>query len=177
MFEGRRPASLPTSPARKEEGKLPTSSTIGVNQQEAQPRRRETKCWDVAVSFPSKLFNILEQAETEGFADLISFLPDGKAFMIHKPDEFSTEILPKYFKTRRLSSFQKQLSLYGFKRLRHGADVVGAFHHEFFQRDDKKLVAKIQRKKQRVPSGEPIDEWRDRTAVWRALGATGRYRF
>lgn len=135
---------------------------------------RKTQCWDVAISFPSKLFHMLAEADKAGHADIVSFLPHGKAFMIHKPEAFATEILPKYFKTNRLSSFQKQLSLYGFKRVKFGADL-GAIRHDSFQRDDKKLVAKIQRKRQGVPVGEPMNQRKERVAIWKALGvAAGR---
>ena len=101
-------------------------------------------------AFPTKLFIMLDEAEKEGHADIISFHPDGKAFMIHKPEALAQEVLPKYFRTSRLSSLQKQLSLYGFKRTRSGKDI-GAIRHEFFQRDCRKLVGNIKRKKQRVP--------------------------
>lgn len=139
-----------------------------------QPRRRPKRCSANAVSFPAKLFNMLKEAEAHGHDDVISFLPHGKAFMIHKPEEFAQEIMPKYFKTGRLSSFHRQLNLYGFKRNTFGQDV-GAFHHEYFQRDDQKLVAKIQRKKQRVPDGEPADHWTERATVLRALSVASPY--
>lgn len=100
------------------------------------------------VSFPSKLLIMLNKAEAEGYSDIVSFLPNGKSFMIHKPKAFAQEIMPRFFKTSRFTSFQKQLSLYGFKRARHGLDV-GAIRHQHFRRDDQKLVAKIQRPKPR----------------------------
>lgn len=114
------------------------------------PRRRQVKSWDVSVSFPSKLYSMLDEAESEGHADIVSFLPDGKSFMIHKPDELARELLPKYFRTSRLSSLQKQFSLYGFRSIRSGPNH-GAIRHECFQRDRKELVAQIRRKKQTVP--------------------------
>lgn len=100
------------------------------------------------VSFPSKLFIMLNKAEDDGYSDIVSFLPNGDGFMIHKPKVFAREIMPRFFKTSRFTSFQKQLSLYGFKRSRHGIDV-GAIRHEHFRRDNQKLVAKIQRPKPR----------------------------
>lgn len=125
-----------------------------------QPPRSETTSmsWDGSLCFPSKLFAMLEEAEREGHSDMISFLPNGKVFMIHKPKLFARSVLPKYFRTDRLSSFQKQLSLYGFKRVKFGAIAdYGAYQHKFFRRDDKKLVAKIERKRQgRVLDREPM---------------------
>jgi hypothetical protein len=96
-----------------------------------KPKRRPKKTSATAISFPTKLLKLLESASDEGFEDVISFLPHGKGFMIHKPEKFSEEILPKFFKTGRLSSFHRQLNLYGFKRITYGADT-GAFFHEHF---------------------------------------------
>lgn len=169
-----RASALRCKPAARErtgtEKHLPVTKPV-PNQ---QPRRRPKKCSATAVSFPAKLFNMLKDAEAHGHDDVISFLPHGKAFMIHKPEKFAQDIMPKYFKTGRLSSFHRQLNLYGFKRNTFGQDV-GAFYHEYFQRDDQKLVAKIQRKKQRVPDGEPADQWTERTAVLRALSVSSPY--
>lgn len=94
---------------------------------------------------------MLQEAEAKGFEKIIAFLPHGKSFMIHRPKAFAEQVLPKYFSTNRLNSFQKQLSLYGFKR-KYGGHDHGAIFHDFFQREDKKLVAKINRRKQEARS-------------------------
>jgi hypothetical protein len=57
---------------------------------------------------------MLEDAESSGDDDIVSLLPDGKAFLIHKIDEFVSEIMPKYFNATRVASFQRQLNLYVF---------------------------------------------------------------
>lgn len=141
--------------------------------EEKKKPRPQTVRWEVSASFPSKLFTMLEEADQAGHSDIISFLPDGRAFKIHKPDEFAQTVLPKYCKTNRLASFKKQLSLYGFKTIQFGADF-GAIRHESFQRDDKKQIAKIQRRRQLVPGGETKDQKKERVAVWRALRGTCR---
>lgn len=152
----------PSRPVKQEEElRQPTAA-----QPKLPVQRRVKKSWDVALSFPAKLFNMLEDAEMEGHADIVSFLPDGKSFKIHKPDECAQIVLPEYFRTTRLSSFQKQLSLYGFKTIRSGPDR-GAISHEFFQRDDKRLIAKIQRKHQPLPKAEPVYQRLEREDVWR----------
>jgi len=61
-------------------------------------------------SFPSKIFRLIEEAEQEGHDDIISFLPNGRSFVIHKPSKF-LELMPKYFTTSRMASFQRQLNL------------------------------------------------------------------
>jgi HSF-type DNA-binding len=61
---------------------------------------------DSLDTFPFKLFRMLEEAEAGGNGDIVSFNDKGRCFMIHKPREFVAEIMPKYFTTTRMSSFQ-----------------------------------------------------------------------
>lgn len=63
-------------------------------------------------AFPLKLYRMLERAERNGQEDIISFIDDGKAFAIHKPRAFETDIMPSYFNSHRMSSFQRQLNIY-----------------------------------------------------------------
>lgn len=157
---------VPNSVSSLSTARQSSNSTKKYRKSAEKPKRRPKKTSASAISFPTKLFKLLESASDEGFEDVISFLPHGKGFMIHKPERFSEEILPKCFKTGRLSSFHRQLNLYGFKRITYGADT-GAFFHEHFNREDETVVAKIERKKQRVPEGDAGAP--DRAAVLRAL--------
>jgi HSF-type DNA-binding len=52
---------------------------------------------------------MLQQSAVEGTEDIISFHPNGRSFAIHKPHEFLSDIIPKYFTTTRMSSFQRQV--------------------------------------------------------------------
>lgn len=61
--------------------------------------------------FPKKLYRMIEDAKKNGQEDIISFYPHGRAFGIHKPAQFVSEIMPKYLTTTRMSSFQRQLNL------------------------------------------------------------------
>jgi hypothetical protein len=65
----------------------------------------------VTEPFPERLHRLLKEIQNDGNGDVISFLPHGRAFAIHKPDRFVSEIMPTYFKMSQLSSFQRQLSL------------------------------------------------------------------
>ncbi len=62
----------------------------------------------VTEPFPEKLHRMLEQTERDGLTDVVSFFTHGRAFAIHKPKRFQTEIMPTYFKQTRLTSFQRQ---------------------------------------------------------------------
>ena len=49
----------------------------------------------VLLPFPLKLHLVLEKAEAQGFAHIISWQPHGRCFIIHQPKRFVQEIMPK----------------------------------------------------------------------------------
>jgi HSF-type DNA-binding len=107
-----------------------------------EPRRRG----GVAVSFPARLHNVLERLEHEGWSHVISWQPHGRCFLIHKPNDFQEHVMPAYFGQNKLTSFQRQLNLYGFCRLTRGRDA-GAYYHEMFLRGKFFLTKKMLRTK------------------------------
>lgn len=68
----------------------------------------------VPQQFPIKLYGMLE-VESElvqpGNERVIKWSDTGKAFHIEDTVLFSTTILPKYFRTNKFSSFQRNLNL------------------------------------------------------------------
>jgi hypothetical protein len=56
--------------------------------------------------FPVKLHRLLVEAGTKGFADVISWLPDGKYFMVHDKAGFEKEVMPLHFGSSKHRSFQ-----------------------------------------------------------------------
>jgi HSF-type DNA-binding len=72
--------------------------------------------------FPQKLYNLLNTLRERGRCDIAAFLPHGRAFHIHKPSEFISDVMPQYFRMSRFASFQKQLNLYNFQKINHGPD-------------------------------------------------------
>jgi hypothetical protein len=95
--------------------------------------------------FPVILHQMMEDAEEKHFANVISWQPHGRSFLIRNPKDFVASVLPKYFKHSKLSSFQRQLSLYGFIRLTHDGPDRGAYYHESFLRGRQFLCANIHR--------------------------------
>ena len=94
--------------------------------------RRRTR-GGVTEPFPEKLNRMIQQAENNGKEDCISFFGHGRAFIIRDQQRFCKEIMPKFFKQSRLSSFQRQLNLYGFRRISSGPDAGGYFHELFLK--------------------------------------------
>eukprot|EP00816_Leptocylindrus_hargravesii_P010921 CAMPEP_0196815400 /NCGR_PEP_ID=MMETSP1362-20130617/49520_1 /TAXON_ID=163516 /ORGANISM="Leptocylindrus danicus, Strain CCMP1856" /LENGTH=383 /DNA_ID=CAMNT_0042192337 /DNA_START=72 /DNA_END=1223 /DNA_ORIENTATION=+ len=87
----------------------------------------------VTVPFPEKLYEMLQGADTDGYEDIVSWQPHGRAFCVHKPKPFVEEVIMRHFKQTKLTSFQRQLNLYGFRRITKGKDG-GAYYHELFLR-------------------------------------------
>jgi hypothetical protein len=72
--------------------------------------------------FPWKVHTMLTHSKHDGFEHIVSWLADGCSFKVYKQNEFVTEILPMFFKQTKYKSFQRQLNLWGFKRVIEGAD-------------------------------------------------------
>jgi len=100
----------------------------------------------VSVSFPIKLHSVLDQVEADGLTHVVSWQPHGRAFVVHKSKEFVETVLPHYFRQTKLTSFQRQLNLYGFFRLTRGPDA-GGYYHELFLRGKPYLCKKMIRVK------------------------------
>jgi hypothetical protein len=98
----------------------------------------------VIEPFPEKLHRLLTEVEAAGRSDIISFIAGGKAFAIHKPDKFFKEVVPKYFRQSRLSSFKRQLNLYGFELINTGP-ARGGYYHEMFMKDRPELCRRMRR--------------------------------
>lgn len=104
--------------------------------------------------FPRKLYNLIE-AEPN---NLIEWSGDGKSFMIHDENQFCVQVLPKYFRHTRLTSFQRQLNLYGFRRLTKGPDT-GAYYHPLFRIDALDEITKMKRMVRKfTPNRKPPSE-------------------
>lgn len=105
--------------------------------------RRRTR-GGVTEPFPEKLHRMLLEIEKDGNAHVISFFPHGRAFGIHDTEQFEVNIMPKYYKQSRLSSFQRQLNLYGFTRIVSGPDS-GGYYHELFLKGRPALCTHMRR--------------------------------
>jgi hypothetical protein len=87
---------------------------------------------------------MLDEIERDGYADVVSWQPHGRCFVVRKPREFVSYIMPTYFKQSKFPSFQRQLNLYGFQRITRGPDK-GGYYNELFLRGKVFLAHRIQR--------------------------------
>mmetsp|Transcript_7895 Transcript_7895/g.15798 ORF Transcript_7895/g.15798 Transcript_7895/m.15798 type:complete len:291 (-) Transcript_7895:198-1070(-) len=103
-------------------------------------------------NFPVKLHYMLSDMESDGLGHIVSWQAHGRSFTVNKPKDFVEKILPLWFRQTKLSSFQRQLNLYGFKRITQGPDK-GAHYHELFLRGKRFLAHRIPRMK--IKGGGP----------------------
>ena len=96
----------------------------------------------VATPFPQKLHKLLEDGT---HADIISWAPNGRCFLIHQPKLFVQVVLPHFFNATKKTSFTRQLNLYGFVRLLSNGPDKGGYYHEKFLRSKSKLCKLIKR--------------------------------
>jgi len=79
--------------------------------------------------FPATLHKVLEDMEKNGHENIMSWMPHGRCFMVKEPKEFVKDYMPTYFNQHKFASFQRQLNLYGFKRLTGQGPDKGAYYH------------------------------------------------
>jgi hypothetical protein len=80
-------------------------------------------------TFIAQLHTMLETEDSE----IVSWTENSYGFRVKDTERFKNLILAKYYRHTKLASFQRQLNLYGFKKLSHGPDM-GSYYHPLFYR-------------------------------------------
>ena len=113
--------------------------------------------------FPEKLYHMLELADAQGFgpsSNAVSWLPNGRAFSVRDEKVFMESIVPLFFHQTKLRSFNRQLNLWGFKRLNTG-DCSRTYCHEHFVRgspEELRFMVRIRIKsKSNINQKKPVD--------------------
>jgi hypothetical protein len=85
-------------------------------------------------AFVSNLHTILECEDPSIIA-----WTNNSSFIIVDPDRLSMEVMGKYFRHTKVSSFMRQVNFYGFKKINQGEDT-GAYYHPLFKRGALELL-------------------------------------
>lgn len=103
---------------------------------------------NAALTFPEKMMNLMKYVEEKNKVEkefCISWLPEGKAFVIYNIKEFTSSVIPKFFKASKFCSFTRKLYRWGFRQLNRGIgpDEPIIFGNEYFQRDNADLMVNM----------------------------------
>ena len=112
--------------------------------EEASTAKHLLPCPRTTEKFPKTLYRMLIDASLQNNDHIVCFAPSGKVFFIRDPQAFESEILPHYFYHGKLPSFRRQLNLYGFRLLSHGAEA-GGYAHAVFDRENRQVSESISR--------------------------------
>jgi hypothetical protein len=120
------------------------SVPILIDVKEKESEMKVSVVSETEHSFPWKLHDMLEAAESNNFDHIVSWEPDGLSFKVHKSDEFVTKIMPLYFDQTKYESFRRQLNLYNFSRVARGSNR-GMHFHASFVKEDRSLCKEVKR--------------------------------
>ena len=105
----------------------------------------------IISNWVTSLYNALESDHNIG---IISWTPEGNAFVIYDKGNFAKSIMPIYFPNARnlnkktytymYASWERTAHAYGFKSRNEGGYII--WYHKHFKRDDPNLLSLVQRK-------------------------------
>ncbi|CAM9707500.1 unnamed protein product [Ectocarpus sp. 4 AP-2014] len=98
-------------------------------------------------AFPSKLYEILEGENP----DIVGWTATGRGFEVRDHARLSSEVLGRFFKQDKFSSFQRQLNLYGFRKITKGSES-GSYQHPHFRRGERTTLLTIRRSTKASPA-------------------------
>jgi len=76
---------------------------------------------------------VLEESTYGGFDHIISWIGNN-AFKVHDPIQFEESIMQRFFNQTQYKSFQRQLNIYGFTRVKTAGKATGSYTHPLFIR-------------------------------------------
>ena len=87
---------------------------------------------------------MMKWANGEGLT-CVQWVDDGKSFVINQPEAFTRDVVPRFFKATKFSSFTRKLYRWGFRQVNRGIgpDDPIIFGNDFFQRDNEELMCKM----------------------------------
>ncbi|KAL2341017.1 hypothetical protein Fmac_008957 [Flemingia macrophylla] len=95
-------------------------------------------------SLPPFLTKTYEMVDDPSTNSVVSWSPTNKSFVVWNPPEFSSELLPRFFKHGNFSSFIRQLNTYGFRKI---DPEKWEFANDDFVRGQPHLLKNIHRRK------------------------------
>jgi heat shock transcription factor, other eukaryote len=123
---------------------------MSIKQVKADEPLKYSSCTEL-ISVPSFLLKAYEILSNPTYNSIVRWTGEGDAFIITDKNQFSDKVLPIYFKHKNLSSFIRQLNIYGFKKTKYKSEEH-CFAHKYFRKDNKLLLLKMKRNTKRKHS-------------------------
>ena len=95
------------------------------------------------MPFPLKLHKMLNEVYKFEMEDTVFWQQHGRCFKVNQPSKMKP-ILDLFFGGSKYSSFQRNLNMYGFKRITRGPDA-GSYYHELFLKNYEHLCGRMKR--------------------------------
>lgn len=98
------------------------------------------------LSFPVKLYRMLEHIERQERNYIMSWQPHGRCFRIHDKKRLEEELLHLFFSTNRYQTLRRNLNKWGFKQIQGIKNPdKGCYYHPMFLRSQYKLCESMKR--------------------------------
>jgi len=96
------------------------------------------------------LIKLYELADDPSNNEVVSWTEQGDGIFIKDCDLFVDEIIPKYFKHGKMSSFIRQLNMYYFKHYKNVGSKGKIYRHPQFVKGRKDLLSEIPHRMQEI---------------------------
>ncbi|RLN60957.1 hypothetical protein BBJ28_00002658 [Nothophytophthora sp. Chile5] len=104
-----------------------------------------TSCDSVKRGWVAPFLLHLHQMLRRENPKIIRWAEDGLAFQILDKEAMTNQILPKYFKNKNFSSFQRQLNYFGFRKWSKARSQFPTYSREHFTRDNYGAMSLVKR--------------------------------
>lgn len=94
-------------------------------------------------SLPGFIVKLYEMFHSKQYQKYCGWSDDGGTILIYNLNEFTNSVIPKFLKTNKFPSFQRQLNMYQFSRVQGSFEAE--FRHPFFLKGRRDLLHNISR--------------------------------
>lgn len=114
--------------------------------------------------FLRKTYHMIDTCDVS----IASWSEDGETFVVKQPENFSSKIIPQFFKHSKFSSFVRQLNFYGFRKIKYSDSIkidekleretkdYWRFRHECFRKGREDLLTGIKRSNSTQNDKKPV---------------------
>uniref|UniRef100_A0AAV1T6J5 HSF-type DNA-binding domain-containing protein n=1 Tax=Peronospora matthiolae TaxID=2874970 RepID=A0AAV1T6J5_9STRA len=117
----------------------PASSTTSVLSASSMSSNEVKRGW--VAPFLLHLHQMLRREDST----IVRWAENGMAFQILDKDAMTSLVLPKYFKNKNFSSFQRQLNYFGFRKWSKARAPFPTYSREHFTRDNYNQMSLVKR--------------------------------